>query len=327
MTTSIEWTDETWNPLVGCSKISAGCQNCYAIGQAHRNAAIAKTHPNPGRLAYYEGLTEKRGDRLEWTGQVNFIPDALSIPIGWKKPRRIFVNSMSDMFHESVPFEWIDQIFAVMALTPQHTYQILTKRPDRMLEYCRSAKNRIRIAAVDMGRICGIAHDRFEQCDFEWPLPNIWLGVTVENQRAADERIPLLLQTPAALRFLSCEPLLEEVSIENISGWHESFTADYRSQINWVIVGGESGHGARSTQISHIDSIVSQCQYAKVPVFVKQLGAKPVTGCGDSWPISDRKGAIVSEWPEHLRIQEFPETAQSPQDRWAETFCQPHATP
>lgn len=159
MTTGIQWTDETWNPTVGCSKISEGCQNCYAIGQAYRNTAMGQKFANPGRLAYYEGLTEKKGDRAEWTGTVNFVPEALEIPLKWKKPRRIFVNSMSDLFHGGIEDHELDQIFAVMALTPQHTYQVLTKRPDRMAEYCNNftiedlsivkGENKLKLAVLD----------------------------------------------------------------------------------------------------------------------------------------------------------------------------------
>lgn len=290
--TSIEWTDETWNPIVGCSKISAGCQNCYAIGQAHRNAAIAKTYSSPGRLAYYEGLTEKRGDRVEWTGQVNFVPEALAVPIKWRKPRRIFVNSMSDLFHESVPFDVIDQIFAVMALTPQHTYQVLTKRLDRMLEYMTTEHRlgNVLLSARSNANIPGGMYSLSPN----WPLPNVWLGVTVENQKAADDRIPLLLKTPAALRFLSCEPLLEVIDLG-------PYLAD------WVICGGESGPGARPCETSWLSSIVGQCKDKEIPVFVKQLGSKPSFYSGfRRWPISDKKGAIVAEWPEYLRVQKFP---------------------
>ena len=276
MTTGISWTDETWNPTVGCSKISEGCRNCYAIGQSHRNAAIGATMPTPGRLKYYEGLTEKRGDRVEWTGVVNFVPEALEIPLKWKKPRRIFVNSMSDLFHESVPFEWIDKVWEIMKATPRHTYQILTKRPDRMFEYAKSNQT----------------------------LPNVLLGVTVENQQAANDRIPLLLQCPAALRFLSCEPLIAPVWI-----------APYVNCLDWVIIGGESGPSARNCNIEWMKSIAQNCIDKNVPVFVKQLGAKPfsayipVTGASIRWPISDRKGAIVAEFPEYLQVQQFPEVS------------------
>jgi protein gp37 len=291
--TGIQWTDKTWNPLAGCSKKSEGCQNCYAIPMAARLESMAialeADRKNSGRLEHYKGLTKKTNGRIEWTGQVNVIPEAMRIPSKWKKPRRIFVNSMSDLFHESVPSKVLDQVFAVMALTPQHTYQILTKRPDLMADYCNNftieqLRRGAEAAELTVPRVFGKGF-----C----ALPNVWLGVTIENQRAADERIPLLLQTPAALRFLSCEPLLGEVNFAD-------------GLPDWVIVGGESGHGARSTQLNYIDSIARQCQAAKVPVFVKQLGAKPITGMGYSWPISDRKGAIVEEWPEYLQVREFP---------------------
>ena len=276
MATGISWTDETWNPTVGCSKKSEGCRNCYAIGQSHRNAAIGATMPNPGRLKYYEGLTEKRGDRVEWTGVVNFVPEALEIPLRWKKPRRIFVNSMSDLFHESVTFGWIDKAWEIMKATPRHTYQILTKRPDRMVEYAKSNQT----------------------------LPNVLLGVTVENQQAANDRIPLLLQCPAALRFLSCEPLIAPV-----------WVAPYVNCLDWVIIGGESGPGARGCDLAWIDAIAQNCVDKNVPVFVKQLGAKPyqvydrILGKTITWPISDRKGAIVAEFPDYLQVQQFPEVS------------------
>ena len=309
MTTGISWTDETWNPTVGCSKKSEGCRNCYAIGQSYRNTAIGATMPNPGRLKYYEGLTEKRGDRVEWTGVVNFVPEALEIPLKWKKPRRIFVNSMSDLFHESVPFEWIDQAFAVMSLTAHHTYQILTKRPDRMLEYFSDLNDRTlkimdclpRWIARDAAYAGKGLTDSLGEREYFLPLPNVWLGVTVENQQAANDRIPLLLQCPAALRFLSCEPLLEPVWI-----------APYVDLLDWVIIGGESGPGARGCDLAWIDAIAQNCIDKKVPVFVKQLGAKPyqvydrISGKTITWPISDRKGAIVAEFPDYLQVQQFP---------------------
>jgi protein gp37 len=305
MTTGIQWTDETWNPTVGCSKISEGCWNCYAIPMAARLEAMAIALENEGkssgRLEHYKGLTEKRKGRTEWTGAVNFVPEALQIPLRWKKSRRIFVNSMSDLFHESVPDEWIDRVFAVMAMTPHHVYQILTKRPERMLEYFTKPD------AEDVyAQTAPLSFDqRMEGIGFGsiFPLENVWLGVTVENQKAADERIPLLLQTPAALRFLSCEPLLEEIKIPHIES------------IGWVICGGESGHGARSCNIDHLNSIVEQCRYAQVPAFVKQLGAHPFSRDEDEirddpmtdWGISDKKGAIVSEWPDYLQVQESPQ--------------------
>jgi protein gp37 len=319
---NIEWTDVTWNPFVGCTKISAGCTHCYAINQAYRNHAMAAKMPNPGRMKYYEGLTHKKGDRTDWTGFVRFVPEALEIPLRWKKPRKIFVNSMSDLFHESIPFEQIDRVVAVMALTPQHTYQVLTKRPERMLEYVQSAKNRIRIAAIDLGRAKGIEHSDIESCQWDWPLPNVWLGATVENQKAADDRIPLLLQTPAAIRFLSVEPLLEKVdlnllhvegitNLDCLRGHHGvSYPLQGRcNKINWVIIGGESGPGARECNIEWIKSALKQCKSADVPAFVKQLGSRPSnlpTYVSLKDKLRDRKGANLSEWPEDLRVREFP---------------------
>jgi protein gp37 len=305
--TAIEWTDKTWNPFVGCSKVSEGCRNCYAINQAYRNSAIAQTMPKKGRMRYYEGLTQKTDDRVDWTGIVRFVPEALEIPLKWRKPRRIFVNSMSDLFHESIPFEQIDQVFAVMALTLQHTYQVLTKRPERMQKYLRTAKNRVRIAAVDMGRVTKTDHADIESCQWDWPLPNVWLGVTVENQKALNERArPLYnLHNMGWTTFYSAEPLLEAVELYLN---HE--------RVDWVIVGGESGLGARLCDADWIYSIVEQCKAPQVPVFVKQMGSRLLCECrtpehpgwdalGPIYRISG-KGGDTQEWPERLRIREFP---------------------
>jgi protein gp37 len=294
----ISWTDKTWNPLVGCSKKSTGCSSCYAIQQAYRNEAIGKTMASPGRLAYYEGLTEKRGNRIEWTGKVNFVPEALDIPLKRKKPTKWFVNSMSDLFHESVPDEWIDKIFAVMALTPQHTYQVLTKRPERMrayMDWCERRHNsegkpisHCRVDAVES--VCR-ERENYPHYDIpEWPLPNAWLGVSVEDQKAADERIPQLDLTTAALRFLSCEPLLGPLNL-----------TQHLTHTKWVIVGGESGSNARPCELTWIESIVEQCRAAGVACWVKQLG----TNCR-GWS-SSGKGDNPEHWPASIQVQQFPE--------------------
>ncbi len=302
--TKIEWTEQTWNPMVGCSKVSAGCQNCYAIQQAYRNDAMGQKLENPGRLAYYDGLTEKRGTRVEWTGVVRFVPEALEIPLKRKKPTVWFVNSMSDLFHESVTDEQIAKIWDVMEATPHHTYQILTKRPKRMMEQVRFHLLRT--------------------------LPNAWLGVTAEDQRAADERIPLLLQTPAAVRFLSCEPLLGGLNLGRIRTLEafsedgpgtinaltgEMFDADrsigHTDNIDWVIVGGESGPKARPCDIDWIRSIIGQCDAMAIPCFVKQLGSKPVFSehdypdCQEPWLVTG-KGSNMDEWPEDIRVRQMP---------------------
>ena len=276
---NIEWTDETLNVIVGCDKISTGCQNCYAIDQAYRNNAIAQKlkadSKNLGRLEYYEGLTERIGDRKEWTGKIAFVPEALEIPFKRKKPTRYFVNSMGDLFHKDVTDSQLDQIFAVMALTPHHVYQVLTKRPERLHEYCKTAKQRIRIAAVDIGKAKGIDHEIFETCQWDYPLPNVWLGVSVENQKAADERIPLLLKTPSSKRFVSCEPLLEKIEIYNYLTSpfrYEPRTRDnpHPPVLDWVIAGAESGYNARHMDESWIRDLARQCEGAEVPFFYKQ---------------------------------------------------------
>ena len=241
---------------------------------------MAKALPleKQGRLAYYEGLTKKvEWDEIRqstnWTGKLIFVPEALEIPLKRKKPQTYFVNSMSDMFHDKVEEEWLDQIFEVMAKTPQHTYQILTKRPKRMAEYLYQS--------------------------YISPLKNVWVGATIENQRTADLRVQFLslLHKYGWTTFYSCEPLLEEIILDL-----------HNSPVSWVIVGGESGAGARECQLSWIESIVSQCQVAQVPVFVKQLGSNPMRGCSSVKDfISDRKGGNIEEFPFKLQVREFPE--------------------
>lgn len=362
--TSIEWTDATWNPTRGCSIISEGCRNCYAMKQAHRFS---------GKGGKYEGLTRLGQHGPQWTGIVQPALHKLDEPLHWKKPRRVFVDSMSDLFHKNVPFEFIDKVFAVMALAPQHTFQILTKRPERMREYLVSADIRERItqeanlfmrlshsAAVSDAlanvftwtRVKNAEPGEYANCLAsisvnKWPLPNVHLGVSVENQPTADERIPLLLQTPAAVRFVSYEPALDWVKLDRYLGVYEVIqgavvVCSYRmgltrSQalnkvenekrygnsmtvkrypedpaIDWVIVGGESGPGARPFNIQWARDVIAQCKAAGVACFVKQLGANAQTFCEDHGVphrlecLTDRKGGDMSEWPEDLRVREFP---------------------
>jgi len=291
----IEWTQETWNPILGCSKISAGCKNCYAINQAYRNQAIANKliadGINAGRLSYYQGLTEK-DNYLDWTGKLVFVPEALEIPLKRKKPTMYFVNSMSDLFHENVPDYWIDQIFAVMAIAKHHTFQILTKRPQRMKEYL-SKPYHINIARY----IDQFLGDKFAHENYDLPAPNIWLGTTCENQKAVAERLPILLQTPALVRFLSCEPLLEDIYLALNKFDHKP---------NWIIVGGESGNNARPCHLDWIRSTVKQCRTSNVPIFVKQLGSNVFYGAGNKMKLINRKGGDLEEFPEDLQIREFP---------------------
>ena len=295
--TAIEWSDATWNPVTGCTKVSRGCKNCYAErvfprAYGSRKFADIKLHH----------------DRLEQ-------------PLHWRKPRHIFVNSMSDLFHEDVTDNFIDAVWTTMAKTPWHTYQILTKRPQRMFEYI--SRN------IANGRTWREGITRI-------PLPNVWLGVSCEDQETADERIPLLLRTPAAVRFISCEPLLKYIDLRSHFLGHcreHDYAGGFCLQrdhtgiehLHWVIVGGESGPNARNCDLSWVLKIVKDCKTAEVPCFVKQLGAWPTidhTRVGlltekmrsgayvrhSHWTLrlSDRAGANPSEWPEDLRVREFP---------------------
>jgi len=231
----------------------------------------------------YEGLTRMTPHGPEWTGQVRLVPEVLDQPLRWKKPRRIFVNSMSDLFHENVTDEWLDRIFAVMALAKQHTFLVLTKRPERMRRWfttTASGAKREVLVWETAGR-----PERWPG----WPLPNVWIGVSVENQQAADERIPILLATPAALRFVSCEPCLGPIDLSRYLGagepgeigngrlhnspsecptWYDWCNC----VIDWVIVGGESGPGARPMHPDWVRSLRDQCREAGVPFFFKQWG-------------------------------------------------------
>jgi protein gp37 len=303
--TSIEWTDATWNPIAGCSIVSPGCTHCYAMRQAAR---IERMIPS---LEHYKGLTKPSKAGPVWTGKVALAPEkTLLEPLRRRKPTMYFVNSMSDLFHEDVPNEWIDRIFAVMALCPQHTFQVLTKRAERMRRYCTPSgplwedfritpqsnvisRVWLHMVAMNPDRDNVIAREPYAP---RWPLPNVWLGVSAERQQEADERIPHLLATPAAVRFVSLEPLLgpielwrideEECALRGVgvvrSGGMTASTPDSPPEgyddsypgIDWAIVGGESGRpDARQINADWVRSLRDQCQQAQVPFFFKQWGA------------------------------------------------------
>lgn len=367
----IQWTDQTWNPVVGCTPVSPGCLNCYAAAEA----------PRLGRMGarQYVGVTvartERGGDRRDvFNGTVRTVGDQLGKPLRRKKPTRYFIASMGDLFHEAVPFGFIDQVFAVMALCPQHTFQVLTKRPERMAEYLNGVDlYKIGRASESVPFYKG-SHANFTYADPSdgprvffprvWPLPNVWLGTSAEDQARLDERVPHLLRCPAVVRFLSCEPLLRtlpwlanaigpqlecpcgEMWIGGIGGPLDacpgcrSLVSPERPRIDWVIVGGESGPQARPCRVDAVRSVVRQCRTAGVPVFVKQLGSvvwdRNDAGFdgdpGDAWDenrtrgvihhpdgdatvyqgapvrvlLHDRKGGDLDEWPEDLRVREFP---------------------
>ncbi|MBA4079681.1 MAG: phage Gp37/Gp68 family protein [Erythrobacter sp.] len=280
--THIEWTDATWNPITGCSLASPGCTNCYAM---HLAGTRLK---NEAKRA---GLTREVNGNHVWTGEVRFNEAELLAPLRWKRPRMIFVCAHGDLFHESVPSWWLDRIFAVMALCPQHTFQVLTKRADRMRVYLTLGRH---IEIQQQTRGLGLHElDRRERMESHvqrgalLPLPNVWLGVSVEDQQRADERIPDLLATPAAVRWISAEPLLGPVDLTNISGAEKSreygspvhgWSAIWRNNgigracLDWVVVGGESGSKGRPMHPDWARSLRDQCAAAGVPFFFKQWG-------------------------------------------------------
>lgn len=315
---SIEWTDTTWNVTAGCTRASPGCDNCYAVKMTKRLDAMGQ--------AKYSGLVGKG----HFNGVLRLSDADLAKPLKWRKSRKVFVNSMSDLFHRDVPFEFIDRVFAVMALTPQHTYQVLTKRPERMAEYLNRAAAPDNIANQTayfipdkdwrnpLHKHGPTAAAIYEGLDgrWRWPLLNVWLGTSVEDQRRADERIRHLHACPAEVRFLSCEPLLEFVNIHEFlfpdaHGYIDPdapFDHDNHPERKWVIVGGESDVGARPFNVSWARSLRDQCREAGVPCFIKQLGSY-TNGLDPAAlaVIKDGKGGAPSEWPGDLRVREFPE--------------------
>jgi protein gp37 len=338
--TSIEWTDRTWNPTRGCTRVSEGCRNCYAERFAARMSTqwgrgFARWTPSTAKTA--AGAIVRVKSEPRWTGKVALVPEALDQPLRWRKPQRVFVNSMSDLFHESLANEDIVQVFHAMygeasaSPSPKHTYQILTKRPARMLDWFRWLAAYGEQGGDDPTILALSVYARFQG-----PHPRVWLGVSVEDQATADERIPLLLQTPAAVRFVSYEPALGPVDFRCLAPFDDFHTdaldtPDPTRRLNWLIVGGESGPDARDFYLAWARSAIAQCKPAGISVFIKQVGARPIERCpecygsGASIPantsgtcpeccgdgvvmlrLRDRKGGDPAEWPEDLRVREFP---------------------
>jgi protein gp37 len=263
--TGIQWTDATWNPVTGCSKVSPGCAHCYAEEVARRD---------PGRYA-------ADGVFRPWTPEntannVILREEVLEKPLAWTRPRMVFVNSMSDLFHEDVPFSFIDRVFATMAAASVHTFQVLTKRPERMLAYFERTA----------------AHRGVELAELE-PLANVWLGISIENHRY-NSRADVLRATPAAKRFISAEPLLGPLAVDGPG------TLDLE-RIDWVIVGGESGPGARRMDLQWALDVQAACDDAGVAYFFKQLGAVTAAAVG-----ARGKGADPADWPAKLRVRAKP---------------------
>ncbi len=302
--THIEWSDATWNFITGCSIVSAGCTNCYAM----RLAGTRLKH-HPTRV----GLTKDTRAGPVWTGEVRFNEGMLTDPLRWTRPRKIFPCAHGDMFAEGVPDEWIDRGFAVMAVTPHHSYQVLTKRPGRAYQYLTDPKTRERIAtqvaALQLGKRSTAFAFRADHFGMTvptnlWPLPNVWLGTSVEDQKRAEERIPLLLATPAAVRWISAEPLLGPMVLTqlrnsldlgegqpwlNALGGYVYQGADTCSvpRLDWVVVGGESGPGARPMHPAWARSLRDQCEAAGTAYLFKQHGAwAPLEANDGQWPTS-----------------------------------------
>lgn len=305
--TKIEWTEATWNPITGCTVHSAGCTNCYAM-----KLAGTRLQHHPSRA----GLTKPSKAGPVWTGEVRFNEEWLKQPLKWKKPRMIFVCAHGDLFHEDVPDEWIDHIFAVMALCPQHTFQVLTKRSARMREYFNAwYEDWSRVDAIweQNHRILDAGFKWPEGKEMEWPLSNVWLGVSVESNQHRD-RIIDLSQTSAALRWISGEPLLDEISLTDIPlnggldehgiqwlfnaltgeqyfiddlGKRGSGDGPVMECLDWVVAGGESGQGARPMHPGWVCSLRDQCAAAGTPYFFKQWG---------QWAPSDEPLANAKGW-------------------------------
>lgn len=307
MSTNIEWTDETWNPIVGCSKVSPGCDNCYAVGTVHRG--LAEQH---------RGLTVRAEGATDWTGEVRVVESMMDRPLRWTKPRRIFVNSLSDLFHPDVSDETIARIFAVMALAPQHTFQVLTKRPQRMADMLST-----RLFWKVVASHC--ADD--QTASLSWPyrtaianhqgLPNVWLGVSIESDRYAF-RADHLRRTPAAVRWISAEPLLGPLPSLDLTG------------IDWLVVGGESGPKARPMHPQWVRDLRDECtdiccpecgetwpyDDAEIPCsHCRGSGAEDPTAflfkqggsvLAKEWGCTDSKGGKLDEIPAEFQIREYP---------------------
>ena len=330
MGSSIEWTDETLNVAVGCTRVSEGCRHCYAERVVHRGMQDA-----------HRGLTVASPDKgPRWNGTVRLVPERLATPLRWRKPRKVFVGSLMDLFHPDIPHEYRAAVFGVFAATQHITYQVLTKRDPR--PFFQWLYNRCSTEhGVCPWHVAG--HHARQYVDGigpkhapitellnggYWPLPNVWLGVSCEDQQRADERIPWLLEAPAAVRFVSAEPLLGPL---NLTPWLGNAVSRYvegggsapasegyavRPGIWWVVVGGESGPKSRPFDLAWARSIRDQCREAGAAFFMKQLGARPQATAdprGLGWTetcelsLRDSKGGDPSEWPEDLRVREFPE--------------------
>lgn len=302
--TGIQWTDATWNPTTGCDRVSPGCDNCYALTMASRLKRMGQ--------AKYQADGDPRTSGFGFGVAVH--ADTLDQPLRWTRPRRIFVNSMSDLFHDKVPDDFIAHVFAVMAMAPLHTFQVLTKRHARMRSLLNSDAFWVRVGGFGNGyafdrvrglyRTAGPMALTSDSTPVHWrcarPLPNVWLGVSAEDQKWADIRIPALSETPAAVRFVSAEPLIGPIRLHSAHGYPDRIRPD------WLVIGGESGRNARRMDFAWAQDLVWQCRSAGITPFVKQLGSV----LGQEWGAGSH-GADWDVWPESIRVREFPAAAEA----------------
>lgn len=297
--TAISWTDATWNPVTGCTKVSAGCKNCYAERVSKRTFAGQFVRLSDADMDGHEHRPRRFTD-------VRCHPERLEQPLRWRKPRRVFVNSMSDLFHEDVDDGFLRAVFAVMGSASDHTFQVLTKRPERMREFLACREWRCALAPIEFLATghrdliwCGLAPAGTNKGMPREIPANIWLGVSCENQETADQRIPILLDTPAAVRFVSCEPLLGPIEFSDVTHRADGVSQLGKrslSGIDWVIVGGESGPGFRPMKPEWARSLRDQCKAAGVPYFFKQ-DSGPRPGMRE-----DLLGEVVQDWPEPREV-------------------------
>lgn len=309
-TTKIEWTDHTFNPWIGCTKVSPGCAHCYAEQDTPARVARAK-----GRELWGKGKPRQRTSTGNWKLPIRWNTEAIAAanlaqvadgPVGAEPRRqRVFCASQADWLDDEVPIQWLADLLDLISSTPYLDWQLLTKRPENFWSRLREARA---YGLNNCPGAYGLVTSWFGKGDHHGKIPkNIWIGVSVENQAMADERIPLLQEIPAGVRFLSCEPLLESVNF-NLSG------------IDWVIVGGESGPEARPCSVNWIRTVIGGCTFHRstafpVAVFVKQLGSNVIDAERFSFPksrlngdplIVHPKGGDPNEWPQYLRVREFP---------------------
>jgi protein gp37 len=329
----IQWTGRTWQVTSGCKEWSPGCLNCYARRDARRMGA----NPNEKVRKRYAGLVVVKNERLVWSGEVRELPEQLAVPLRWSEPQTVFVNSLSDLAQEGVSFEFIAAVFGVMAMCSRHSFQVLTKRPDRLrawfewltekvqtgdeIAYCvETACELIAAHAEDIDTTMRLIGRHAPVLNAKWPLANVSVGTSVEDQKRADERVPELLRTPARVRYLSVEPILGAIQFKaewlkgqfcgcpeethDYTGGGDRCFAEWSPRLDLVIVGGESGPEARPDNVAWIRGVVEQCVAAGTKAFVKQLGAVVIDRNDVGFEAELVEPPDPEAWPTPVRVEE-----------------------